>query len=457
MPRHAPRPKVDRVREQAARLLLRYWEGDGFIEDVVERFETSDVGAVGWEYVERRRLRELLFGGVRLRDRYDHLVAAVARSSKGCEPRLRAVLHIALHEICEMRRQEFAVVDQAVEITRRWQRPAATGFVNAALRRVLREGVETFFVSAEEDPLLHACTWGSHPRWLVERWADLLGPQEMLALCECNNRRPRIHLRCPRGKKEQIREVLGRLEWESAPISFAPDALEMRTRVPASLLLKEVGSGVVIQDAAAQMVAPLVAESAPASVLDLCAAPGGKTSHLVQLLPEARITAADVSVQRLDQVAGTLERLGQPDRVRLRQVDGCHTGWEEGSFDAVLVDAPCTGTGVLARRQDARYRRRPEDLEELPRLQKALVEEALRLVKPGGEVVYATCSLEHEENDAVIDAILEQNPEVEEIGVGAAVAPDLQRGGRMQIWPQRHGSDGAFAARLRRPATGEMP
>jgi 16S rRNA (cytosine967-C5)-methyltransferase len=198
-----------------------------------------------------------------------------------------------------------------------------------------------------------------------------------------------------------------------------------------------------------------VAESQPARVLDLCAAPGGKTTHLAQLLPRAQITAADASTRRLELLEESLRRVGLADRVRLREVDGRNTGWEEGRFDAVLVDAPCTGTGVLARRQDARYRRDPGDLQTMAALQIALLEEALRLVRPGGEVVYSTCSLEHEENDAVVDTVLEKNSAVEEIGVGTTVSPELQRGGRMQVWPQRSGCDGAFAARLRRLTEGE--
>lgn len=448
--RKNPKPKVDRVREQAAHVLHRYWQGDANIEEAVAHFETDAPGVSEWDYVERRRLRELLLGSVRLRDRYDYLLSRLSRPGSKCEDRVRAVLHIAMHEICELRSQEFAVVDQAVEITRRWGRSSATGFVNAILRRLLREGVATFFVDARVDPTEFAVTWESHPRWLVERWVELLGPAETLALCERNNRRPWLHLRCPRGTRDDVRRRLEAMEWELAPIAFAPDALELRTRVPATLALDAAGAGVVFQDAAAQMVAPLVAEFGPAQVLDLCAAPGGKTSHLAQLLPQARITAADVSSRRLKTLRDSLRRAGLSDRVRCREIDGRNTGWEEAGFDAVLVDAPCTGTGVLARRQDARYRRRPSDLETQPELQVALCEEALRLVRPGGLVVYSTCSLEPEENDAVVDAVLEKNPDVEEIGVGPFPDASLQRGRRMQLWPQRHGCDGAFAARLRR-------
>jgi 16S rRNA (cytosine967-C5)-methyltransferase len=443
-------PRVDRVRENAARLLHRHASSKANIEDLVAAFDASESGGASWDYVERRRLREIVYGCVRLRDRYDFLLRALSKTAGAPDPRVRAVLHCALHEICEMRSQDFAVVDQAVEITRRLQRTSATGFVNAVLRRVLREGVDSFFEPARARPVDYAVTWWSHPRWMVERWAELLGPEETLALCECNDRRPLLHLRCPPGTRDAVQKRLAALEWEAAAIDFAPDALELRTRVPAALALEKAGEGVVLQDAAAQLVAPLVAETEPAEVLDLCAAPGGKTSHLAQLLPGSRITAADLSSERLATLESGLGRVGLRERVRCRQVDGRATGWESGRFDAVLVDAPCTGTGVLARRQEARYRRSPEDLETLPEIQIALLEEALRLVRPQGVVVYSTCSLEPEENDAVVDTVLEKSPGVEEIGVGSSIRDGLQRSGRMQVWPQRHGCDGAFAARLRR-------
>lgn len=440
---------VDRVREEAVRQLEAARTGGGFVEDRLGRWEVSPA-ARGWEYVERRRLRELVFGCVRLRLRYDHLVDRLARRGSKVDPRVRAVLQVALHEICELRSADFAVVDQAVEITRRLGRARASGFVNAVLRRVLREGPESFFCDAESDPIERAATWEAHPRWMVRRWADLLGPAETLALCEAGNRRPDLHLRCAPGRREEVREELGARGWESESLDFAPDGLVLRTRVPARVLLEEIDGGLVIQDAAAQAVAPLVAESQPERVLDLCAAPGGKTMHLAQLLPQVRVVAVDSSASRMERVGETARRLGLEERVQPLVADGTASGLEPGSFDAVLVDAPCTGTGVLARRHEARHLRRPEDLDRLPELQVRLLREALRLVRPGGVVVYATCSLESEENDAVVDRVLEADQSVEEIGVGPGVPERLQRGGRLQIWPQREGCDGAFAARLRR-------
>lgn len=451
-----PRAKgtVDRVREEAVILLDRWQRESVFVEDLLTSWESARA-ADPWEYVERRRLRELVFGCVRLRLRYDHLVDALARRPAKVDARVRAVLWVALHEICEMRSADFAVVDQAVEIARRQRRVQASGFVNAVLRRVLREGPESFFPAADADPLEYCITWLAHPRWMVARWMERLGPAETVALCRANDRRPRLHLRCPPGRRDAVLEELATRSWEAETRDFAPDAVVMVTRVPAKVLLDEVGDGLVVQDAAAQTVAPLLAAGGPRRVLDLCAAPGGKAAHLAHLLPRAEVWAVDSSRRRMEQVKETVTRLGLGDRFHCVVADGTAPGLPPASFDVVLVDAPCTGTGVLARRHEARHLRRPADLLELAQRQRALLRSALELVRPGGVVVYATCSLEEEENDDVVDSILEADQSVEEIGVGTAVPERMTRGARLWIWPHREDCDGAFAARLRRVTTDE--
>jgi 16S rRNA (cytosine967-C5)-methyltransferase len=247
--------------------------------------------------------------------------------------------------------------------------------------------------------------------------------------------------------------ALAVLEWEAVPVECAPDALVLRTRVPPQSIFDQVCEPCAMQDAAAQLVAPLLASALGpgARVLDLCAAPGGKATHLAQLLDErSTVIAADARADRLADLTANLDRLRLHDRIARVVSDGRRPGLLGQAFDGVLVDAPCTGTGVLARRHDARWLRRPEDLVELPRLQVALLGRALDLVRPGGVVVYSTCSLEVEENDEVVDTVLGSREDVEEIGVGQDLPESMRRAGRMQTWPHRHGVDGAFAVRLRR-------
>jgi 16S rRNA (cytosine967-C5)-methyltransferase len=446
---------VDPVRRAAVEILESWQQGHRHVEDLVEGLErrSGPDGAAEWAYVERRRLREIVYGTVRLHARYDHLVAALSDGTKSPPPRLQALFRVALHELVEMRSPDHAVVSEAVDLAHALRLPWAAGWVNALLRRAAREDLSAYFPSADVDPVAYAVTWHSHPRWLVERWHALLGAAEMLALCAANDERPAVYLRAAPGRRDALAAELRGFEWETRTVEGIPDALELQTRVPPAVLLESVEESCTIQDAAAQLVAPILAGAVGRTgrVLDACAAPGGKTLHLAHLLDgDARIVAADARTARLVRVGEALRRSGADGRVRLVAADGEALPFDGPLFDGVLVDVPCTGTGVLARRHDARWLRRPEDLVELPKLQARLFEAAIDATRPGGVVVYATCSLEPEENDEVVDSVLARREDVEEIGVEHAVDEEFRRGSRLQTWPHRHGIDGAFAACVRR-------
>lgn len=449
MSRRGPRP--DRVRLAAARLLDRWAGGQEHIDDIVASFERQLEEGQPWEYAERRRLRELVFGAVRYKGRYDQLVELRSDRPRRIPRRLRAVLWVALHEICELSSPDHASVDQAVLVTRTVGQGHAAGFVNALLRRVLREGPKHGIPRPDDDPRGHAEHWLSMPRWIVDRWADRLGEAEMLELVEASDRRPRITLRVPPGEAGAALSRVHGLGWKAELSPWAFDAIRMLDRVPAPLLLAQLGVPAMIQDEGAQLVAPLLAGPGeePALVVDLCAAPGGKGLHAAQLLPGSRVVAADLSPRRLGPLRDAAGRLGTTN-VRVLVADGRAFPLAPGSADAVLVDAPCTGTGVLARRHEARWERDPDDIARLAALQRELLDAALWLVRPGGVVVYATCSLEQEENDDVVDSVLAARDDVEEAGVDGLVDAALVRNGRLMAWPHRHQCDGAFAARLRR-------
>jgi 16S rRNA (cytosine967-C5)-methyltransferase len=359
------------------------------------------------------------------------------------------VLWVALHELTELGHPPHAVVDEAVRASVELGQGHARGFVNGLLRGVAREGIEDDFPDPS-DARSFAETWHSHPRWLVDRWADRLGEAEMLGLCAANNERPRLYLRSMPRRREMLAAALDALEWQTEAVDDLPDALELLTRVPPALLLEQVEEPCVLQDAAAQLVAPLLAGERPVRVLDLCAAPGGKATHLASLLPDATVCAVDLSLSRTIRLLQGVDRFGAGGRVAAVVADGGNAPFREGFFDAVLLDAPCTGTGVLARRHDARWIRDVDDVKELRGIQRVLLESALDLVRPGGVVLYATCSLEAEENDEVVDFVLGRREDVREWPLTDEVPERFIRDGRLATWPHRHGIDGAFAARLRK-------
>ena len=446
--------RVDRVREAAVQILARWQREHRHVEELVERQDRVGEKAEGgpWTYAERRRLRELVFSCVRLRARYDHILESRSRRAKTPAPELRAIFWIAFHELIELDGKPHAVVDEAVRAADQAGVGFARGFVNGLLRGLLRDGLRTDFPPKSE-ALDYASTWLSHPRWLARRWAAALGDSEMLELCAADNRRPRLYLRSRPGRRDQLGSALATMEWESEPVEMLPDGLELLTRVPPALLFDQTNEPCVLQDAAAQLIAPLLTETAPGRVLDLCAAPGGKATHLATLLPGATVVACDLSARRLRRINRTAERLEIVGQLELVAADGVVPPFGDASFDAVLVDAPCTGTGVLARRHDARWIREPRDLEELPVLQRVLLERALDLVRPGGVVIYSTCSLEPEENDEVVDFVLSRREDVQEWPLDGRVQQRFLRAGRLATWPHRHGIDGAFAARLRKSSS----
>ncbi len=449
-PGRSGRAEVDPARLAAAHLLARWALSAAPVGGLVAGFEAGPgASPARWPYVRRRRVRELVFGAVRLRGRYDAILQRYARRPAEIQPRVRAILWVALHELCEHDAPAYAVVDQAVACARRMGAAHAAGFVNGLLRRVASEGVHAGFPDPQADPLGHARLWLSHPAWLVERWSHVLPVSEVVALCDTNNHRAPLTLRAPHTKREQVARRLAALEWETRLLPWGPDALEVVTRVPAPLALEQAGRDAAIQDEAAQLVAPLLTAAQPHRILDLCAAPGGKCTHLAGLTADAAlIVALDRSPRRLRRLVAGAARMGARSICAVA-ADGRQAPLH-GGYDAVLVDAPCTGTGVLSRRYEARWRRTPEDLLRLPRLQLALLEAAVELTRPGGTIVYATCSLEREENDDVVDALRARRSDVEETGADGLAPSAVVDGGRLRTWPHRHGTDGSFAAVLRR-------
>jgi len=446
---------ADRVRVAAAKILARWQREHAHVEDLVDQHDrqTEKTPGTAWEYAERRRLRELVFSCVRLRGRYDHILASRSRKTKTPAPELRAIFWLAFHELIELDHKPHAVVDESVRLTDALDVGYARGFVNGMLRGYLRQTEGDF--PASTDAAGYASTWLSHPQWLVQRWAGTLGDEQMLELCAANNERPRLYLRARPGRRGALQRALESRGWESSPVDFLPDALELLTRVPPALLLSQIDEPCTLQDAAAQLVAPLVAASHPARVLDLCAAPGGKATHLTDLLEGSVIVASDASARRLSRLAASIQRLGLEKRLMVAVSEGAQASFGPGTFDAVLLDAPCTGTGVLARRHDARWIRRPKDVGELASLQRVLLDAAIDLLRPDGVVVYSTCSLEPEENDEVVDFVLGHREDVREWPIEDEAPREFVRDGRLSTWPHRHGIDGAFAARLRKRTVGE--
>lgn len=402
---------------------------------------------------ERPWIRTLAYGTVRLRGRIDHLLSRfTARPIEELDPPVRTALRMGAFQILGMGGvPDYAAVSQSVEQVKGTRSRAAAGLVNAVLRRVAGASAgPAAFPDPETDLEGYLTTWGSHPGWMVRRWLRAFGPEGAKALVEANNRVPEIFLRPVGMGACDAAAVL-------AARGFAPEDAEdggggerwIRLRAganPAEAL--EVVPG-VIQDPAASLVVEYASPEPGSLVADLCAAPGGKALALSGTA--GAVLAADPSPPRLARVVEGWRGLsghGRPGG-RLWPVAADARFPPVRGADTVLVDVPCSGTGTLRRHPDGRWRVTPGDIEALARLQRAILEGAASVVPPGGLLVYATCTLEPEENWCQVESFLARHPGFRiEPGNRAHPFPDGR--GCLVVLPQESGFDGAFAARLRR-------
>lgn len=419
---------------------------------------------------ERALAYDLSYGATRLRGRLDHLLAPHVQGGLArLDPPVLATLRLGLYQLLYQSVPAYAAVSQAVELARAAGAGRASGLVNAVLRRAGEAGDDSErFPEPEADPAGFLSTWGSHPRWLIERWLARWPVAEVRRLVELNNTIPELHLVPLDGDLEGAATALQGAGGEVDALRL-PGSLRVRGLDPVRALSRVPG---FIQDPAASLVCRYAAPPPDALVADLCAAPGGKALYLAR---GARyVLAADPSGPRLKPVRDNVRRTGLPVGVVQARAEAAPLATSgAGAVDLVLVDVPCSGTGTLRRHPDARWRLKPEAPEELAVVQLRILEGAARVVPPGALLVYSTCTLEPEENAGVVEAFLARHPDFrvepprthemepeEERGPAEEVGPaeeglpgralPMSADGYLQVLPQDSGWDGAFAVRLRR-------
>ncbi|MFL5619375.1 MAG: 16S rRNA (cytosine(967)-C(5))-methyltransferase RsmB [Gemmatimonadaceae bacterium] len=397
---------------------------------------------------DRRWTRELVFGMLRQRSWLDALLDDRVRGGLAkLDPDLIDLLRLGAYQLLSMGSvPAYAAIGQTVELTKRRHGLGASKLANAVLRRLDRER-DRLAVKTPEDPVEALALAHSHPRWLVARWIARWGADETRLLLEANNREAPLVARPYHVVREQLEAMLESAGVTVSDAPLVPDSLVLTSGVGAMTELGAFKQGLFhLQDPAATLVTRYASVPSGAQVADLCAAPGGKTLELARTA--GVVFAGDASFARLARVRDNVRRLDASNVVpfvgdaRFPAVRG---------VDAVLIDVPCTGTGTFRRHPDARWRLKVSDLAVLPAVQRSILRAAATAVRPGGLLVYSTCSLETEENDAQIESFLSDNAEwrLEPPPEGAVPAVVLDAG-RLRVLPQRHGTDGAFAARLRR-------
>lgn len=411
---------------------------------------------------DRALATELVYGTVRTWGTLDWVLQERSRMPLDkLEPSVRMILRLGAYQLLYTRIPPSAACFEAVEQAKKASHAGSVRFVNAVLRRLSRERTQLKFPDISADPVGHISLKYSHPEWLVRRWLERLGLEETVALCQANNLVPPLCLRVNTTLIQRA-ELVAHMENRGFTVDahhIVPEALYLRGAGAVEKLPGYEEGLFTVQDESSMLAAYALAPKAGERVLDVCAGPGGKTTHLAELMKDkGEIWALDIHPHKLALISKSATRL-RLGCIKVQEGDGRKLPVEfQEAFGKVLVDAPCSGTGVLRRRADLRWHKTPEELVTLPKLQLEILTSAAGAVVAGGVLVYSTCSLEPEENLEVVNAFLASRPDFRLADMGPSLENIIQestlRQGFLQLYPHKHKVDGFFLARLERHEEG---
>jgi 16S rRNA (cytosine967-C5)-methyltransferase len=437
---------VSPARREAFNILRRVEEEGAFstvlLASVDDRMRAED----------RALAYELVLGVLRWQLFLDALIEHYSsRRAESLDAPVRRSLRLGLYQLRFLSRiPQSAVVNESVNLAHFARLRSAAPLINAVLRRATRE--PDYDPAAEvAEPLERLSIETSHPRWLVGRWVDAFGMEEAAALARANNGAPPTAFRVVAGRADE-REVLDELRAAGGVLRESGIAPGARRIEGAGARLRELARAgkIYLQDEASQLVAHVLDAQGGERVLDVCAAPGSKTTHVAARTEDLSfIVAGDLHEHRLRTVKEAASRQGIRNLSLVVHDAETSLPFPDNSFDRVLVDAPCTGTGTLRRNPEIRWRITDRDVLELSSRQRRILAHAARTLKPGGRLVYSTCSVEREENEEVAARFLASERDFVQVALTAQ--PNLQSaGGHLRVWPQRDGADGFFIAAFER-------
>jgi 16S rRNA (cytosine967-C5)-methyltransferase len=408
---------------------------------------------------DRALLTEITYGTLRWRGKIDAcLKPYFHRSSREAPPFIRNLLRVTFYQLLFLDKvPDYAAVNEAVNLAKIHGGEKIAGFVNGVLRNFLRERSRaTEPAITHHSPAAFAIEY-SHPQWLVNKWLDYFGIEETEALMKANNQIPPLVLRvnCRKGSRETLLKLLWTQDIPAVATPWSPVGIAVRSSSAVDHLPGFRQGLFQVQGEASQLVSYLLAPKNGERILDACAAPGGKTTHIAELMADTgKVVATDSAargIQKIEENAARLELTCiRATRADLSQELGTPLN---KPYDRILLDAPCSGLGTLRSHPEIKWHRGAPDIERLSALQEKLLRQVSSYLKPGGILVYSTCTLTKDENETVVEDFLEHHPEFDLENASGHLPPEartLVRGSYFLALPHRHDTDGFFAARMRK-------
>ena len=392
---------------------------------------------------ERALTQELSYGVLRYYLQLDALAAQLLdKPLKAKDQDVQLLILLGLYQILYMRIPDHAAVSETVDVTKALKKPWARGLVNALLRRFLRER-EAMLAALENDPEARY----AHPQWFIDALQQAW-PEQWQAVLEANNTYPPMTLRSNARQvaRDTYIEQLREAGIEAAAAHHTRDGITLAQAVGVERLPGFAAGRVSVQDGAAQLAAELLGAGPGETVLDACAAPGGKLAHVLEGSPEAEVVAVDIDAERVRRIEENLSRLQLQAQVITADVADTTAWWDGRPFDRILLDAPCSATGVIRRHPDIKLLRRDSDIEQLAELQARILDALWPTLKPGGQLLYVTCSVMAQENQQQVSAFLDRHKDARHRPLEVPWGHTCEVG--RQILPGEDGMDGFYYALL---------
>lgn len=401
-------------------------------------------------------LTEIVYGTIQRKNTLDYYLSQFVKGGlKKLDPWVHVLLQLSLYQIIYLDRvPQRAIVHEAVELAKKKGHKGISAMVNGTLRSFIREGTPS--LEKVKDPIEKISLQLSHPVWLVERWTEQFGVEKTKAICEVNSIPPSVTARVNKIISADVNSVIEQLAEEGVIAEsgdLSPDAIKIiEGSLPNTKLYKE--GWLTIQDESSMLVARALDPKPGNKVLDSCAAPGGKTTHIAERMNnEGEVYALDLHEHKVTLIEEQAKRL-KLSIIKTKTTDSRMAGeiFASESFDCILVDAPCTGLGVIRRKPDIKWQKKVEDINSITTIQKAILKAAAPLLKKGGRLVYSTCSIDAAENELIVKNFLEEHSDFQlDVSLTERLPKKLQdfcNEGTLQLLPSDFQTDGFYIASL---------